>query len=215
MKDDLVLGQISVYTKLTHSQVILPLVGRLLEDTGLKISDMDLIAVANGPGSYTGLRIGVALVKGLCYDGRKCIGVSTLEALAFNCAAAKARIFCVMQARPGIIYFGAYDSDGESVVNAMPDGVISAEKLKEYISRYCGEVILTGDGAENIKNEFFADEERVRFSPPAQRLQSAAGVCQAALRHADEAGEACRLNARYLQATKAEKDLSERMDLKA
>lgn len=208
--DGVVLGETSVYTRLTHSQVILPFVKRLLGDVNLALDDIDVIAAANGPGSYTGLRIGIAMVKGLCFDGKRCIGVSTLEGLAANCLAAKARVFAVMSARPGIVYFGAYDSDGERLDMAVPDGVTELEKLKEYAADYSGEIILVGDCAQSVKQSIFADDSRIRLAPTADILQKASGIAQAALWHIDEAGTADTLNARYLQITKAEKDLLEK-----
>lgn len=210
MRDGVVLGEMSVYTRLTHSQVTLPFVKRLLGDVNLTLEDIDIIAAANGPGSYTGLRIGIAMVKGLCFDGKKCLGVSTLEGLAANCLAAKARIFAVMSARPGIVYFGAYDSDGECLTMAVPDEVTELEKLKGYSTDYDGDIILVGDCAKTVKDSIFTDDSRVRLAPTADILQKASGIAQAALWHIDEAGTAETLNARYLQITKAEKDLLEK-----
>ncbi len=205
-RDGIVLGQTTVYTKLTHSQVILPFIERLLSDTELTIGDMDLIAVSNGPGSYTGLRIGVALVKGLCAMGGKCLGVSTLEALAANSLAAKGTIFAVMKARPEVVYFGAYSSDGEKLTTVKPDDVTGYDAVKELAENTPGDIILTGDCAEDIKEKLFAEEDRVRLAPVQNRLQQATGVISAALSHLDEAGSAGELRVRYLQITKAEKD---------
>ena len=210
IKDGLLLCETTVYTKLTHSQVILPFVIRMLGDAGVELSDIDLVAVANGPGSYTGLRIGIALVKGLCYDGKKCIGVSTLEALAYGCVSAKARIFSVMRARQGVVYFGAYDSDGSCLKCALPDGVVSDEQIYKCAGEWDGDIILVGDCAEQIKHELFADDERVRLAPTAVMLGNAASLCMAAVAHAGEASDAKALNAKYLQITKAEKDRLEK-----
>lgn len=208
-RDGLILAETTVYTSLTHSQVILPFVKRLFDDSGLTLDDISLIAVSAGPGSYTGLRIGIALVKGLCFGGKKCVGVSTLEALAANCISAKQTIFSVMSARPGIVYFGARRSDGEKLFEIVPDCVTETCGLKEIAASIEGDIILTGDAAEKIKSGLFSDEARVSLAPPAQRLQRASGVCLAAMRHLGESGDAQSLRARYLQITKAEKDLKE------
>lgn len=205
-RDGIVLGQTTVYTKLTHSQVILPFIERLLSDTELGISDIDLIAVSNGPGSYTGLRIGVALVKGLCATGGRCVGISTLEALAANSEAAKGTIFSLMKARPEVVYFGAYSSDGEKLTAVQPDDVTGYDAVKVLADETPGDIILTGDCAEDIKAKLFADDERIRLAPVQNRLQQATGVISAALSHLDEAGSAEDLRVRYLQITKAEKD---------
>lgn len=210
LRDGVILGQNTVYTKLTHSQVILPFVKRLLEDTNLSLDDIDLIAVADGPGSYTGLRIGISAVKGMCIDGKKCLGVSTLEGLATNCLGAKVRIFSLINARPGVVYFGAYDSDGKTLTNVIPDAVVNAEAVLEAANGYDGDIILVGDCVESIKEKFFAEDERVRLAPPHERLQLASSICLTALAHIDEAVSDDELSARYLQITKAEKDLLEK-----
>ena len=210
LRDGVILGQNTVYTKLTHSQVILPFVKRLLEDTNLTLEDIDLIAVADGPGSYTGLRIGISAVKGMCIDGKKCLGVSTLEALATNCIGSKAKIFSLINARPGIVYFGVYESDGEKITNVVADAVVNSEVVVNIAKDYDGDIVLVGDCVESIKEKYFADDERVRLAPPHERLQLASSVCLTALAHIDEAVSDDELSARYLQITKAEKDLKEK-----
>ena len=210
LRDGVILGQNTVYTKLTHSQVILPFVKRLLEDTNLTIEDIDLIAVADGPGSYTGLRIGISAVKGMCIDGKKCLGVSTLEALATNCISSKAGIFSLINARPGIVYFGVYESNGEKITNVVADAVVNSEVVVNIAKDYDGDIVLVGDCVESIKEKYFADDERVRLAPPHERLQLASSVCLTALAHIDEAVSDDELSARYLQITKAEKDLKEK-----
>ena len=205
MRGGVLLGESTFLTKLTHSQVILPLVNRTLSDCGLSLHDVDLFAVAAGPGSYTGLRIGIAAVKGICATGKPCIGVSTLEALAWNTVAAKGRIISALAARTKVAYFGAYDSDGANLTVAYPDRVADESEIVALTENYDGDIILIGDCAERLKAELFADDARVRVSPANVRLQSAAGVCMAALAHQDEAGSAEALGARYLQNTMAEK----------
>ena len=83
--ENTVIAQTTVMTRLTHSQIILPLCKDVLEKAEMTLDDIDRIAVAVGPGSYTGLRIGISAVKGMCFGAEKeCVGISTLEGLAFN-----------------------------------------------------------------------------------------------------------------------------------
>ncbi len=205
MRGGVLLGENTFVTKLTHSQIILPVLKRTLSDCGLELNDIGLFAVAAGPGSYTGLRIGIAAIKGLCALGKPCVGVSTLEALAYNVCTAKGRIIPALAARQGVAYFGAYDSDGSSLTVACPDRVGRESELIELAAGFSGDVILTGDCAQMLKSEIFSGDARVRVSAANSRLQSAAGVCMAALAHFDEAGPADSLGARYLQNTMAEK----------
>ena len=204
-KNGTVVSENTFLTRLTHSQVILPTLKRTLEDCETDIRDIDLFAVAAGPGSYTGLRIGIAAIKGICESGKPCIGVSTLEALAFGALAAKGLIIPALSARQGVSYFGAYLSDGVSLKKYRDDSVGEELGIKSLAEGFDGDVILTGDCAERLKSELFKDNERVRVSPLNHRLQSASGVCMAALSHLDEATDAAGLKARYLQNTMAEK----------
>lgn len=209
LRDGVLLGETTLYTKLTHSQVTLPLVQKLIDDCALSLDDIDLVAVSDGPGSYTGLRIGISAVKGICFAGKRCVGVSTLEALAYNCLSAKATIFSVLAARPGIVYFGAYRSNGETLENVIPDGVYNLDELKTVSEEIEGDIILVGDCVLDVKQKLFTDDERIRIASIPDRLQKASSVCLCALSHESEWGTAQMLNARYLQITKAEKDLKE------
>lgn len=212
MRSDQLVAETTFVTKLTHSQVILPVMKRTLSDCGLKLSDIDLFAVAAGPGSYTGLRIGIAAVKGLCALGKPCIGVSTLESMAQGCAVFKGRIIPVMAARKGIAYVGCYDSDGERITKVFEDKVVNESEIAAFAD-FDGSVLLTGDCSQRLKDELFQNSARVTAAPARLRNQSAAGVCLAALCHLDEAGEAEKLDAMYLQITKAEKDLKEKKEV--
>lgn len=209
MRGEELIAESTFVTKLTHSQVILPVLKRTLSDCGLTLADIDIFAVAAGPGSYTGLRIGIAAVKGICALGKPCIGVSTLEALAQGCAAFGGRIVPVMAARKGIAYIGCYDSDGESLTRVIEDKVAPESEIAA-LADFNGRILLTGDCAARIKAELFAGDDRVAAATSRLRNQSAAGVCLTALRHIDEVCAAEELDARYLQITKAEKDLREK-----
>lgn len=205
MRGGVLLAETTFMTKLTHSQIILPTLKLTLSHCGLELEDIGLFAVAAGPGSYTGLRIGIAAIKGICATGKPCVGVSTLEALAWNAVCARGRIIPVLAARQGVAYFGAYDSDGEKLTAVYDDRVGSEDEILNLLNDFDGDVILTGDCADRLKTELFSDVSRVRTAPANVRLQSAAGVCMAALAHPDEVGNAEKLSARYLQNTMAEK----------
>ena len=205
------LAEKSVYTKLTHSQIILPMVQQLLDDCGLALSELDGVVCAKGPGSYTGLRIGIAAVKGIVMgcESLKCAGVSTLEALAWNSAAYRGSIISVMAARKGIIYLGVYSSDGERVVNISPDRVCPEEELSAL---GFSEALITGDCCEYVKEKYFADKPNVKCALPADRLQKASALCMAFEADPSIEVSADDLAAAYLQDTKAEKDKAHRAD---
>lgn len=205
MRGDTLLGESTFLTRLTHSQIILPTLERTLADCSLTLSDIDLFAVSAGPGSYTGLRIGIAAVKGICATGKPCAGVSTLEALAFGCLPAKGLIIPALYARAGVVYFGGYLSDGSKLSVLLPDRVGDEAELKALAEASGGEVILTGDCAVLLKEKYFGGCDNVLLAPACCRLQSASGVCMAALAHPEAVVSADGLAALYLQNTMAEK----------
>lgn len=206
MNGERLLAEKTVYTKLTHSQIILPMVQELLADCGLELSDLEAVVCAKGPGSYTGLRIGIAAVKGLCMGCKtlKCAGVSTLEALAWASAGFSGRIVPVMYARPGIAYTGVYESRGGALSCITEDAVQNEEEFFLSLD-VSSPLLLTGDRCAEVKEKFFAENENVLLAPVADRLQKASSLCQAYLADPGRAEPAEKLEASYLQATKAEK----------
>lgn len=197
----------TVYTKLTHSQVILPMVSRALEDTGLAYTDLDCVAVANGPGSYTGLRIGIGAVKGLCMgcEGLGCAGVSTLLSLAYNCLPFEGNIAAVMRARPKIVYFGLFRAHNGRIERLLDDKVCGEEEAFLGIDTDTP-LMLAGDCAADIKQSWFAENENVRTAPFKDILQRAASLCAAVEEHPELITASDKLTVSYLQETKAEKD---------
>ena len=197
----------TLYTQKTHSQVIMPMVKSLVEQSGLTLKDIGGIAVANGPGSYTGLRIGAAAVKAMSFAlDCKCCGVSTLEGLACSNLSFRGTICPVMKARGEIVYTCAYMSDGYCIEPLFEEKMMNRDELAEFLAFNGTDVLLCGDGAA----EFFTDYRSPRFiiAPPQGRLQNACGVCLAAV--SKEFVSADELEVSYLQKVKAEKDLEEK-----
>ncbi len=205
--NEVFLASSSLYTSKTHSQVIMPIVKDIVAQTGKTMADIDVIAVADGPGSYTGLRIGVAAVKAMGFAlDRKCCGVSTLEALAYNNIAWKGTICTVMKARAELVYTCTYKSDGYGLEQLCDERIISCDQLAEELAFGGTEVLLCGDGAA----DFFMTYRSPMFTiaPPQGRIQNACGVCLAAL--SKEPVTADELEVSYLQKVKAEKDLEDK-----
>lgn len=201
----------TVFTKLTHSQVILPMVSLALSETGLDYPELDCVAVANGPGSYTGLRIGIGAVKGIALgeSSVKAAGISTLLSLAYNCAGYDGTIIAVMRARPKIIYGAAFGCRGGKLSRISEDVVCGEEEFFADID-LSGGAMLVGDCAEELKASRFVDDDRVRCAPMNCILQRASSLCLAVNDHPELVSEADALTVSYLQATKAEKDKAHR-----
>ena len=201
---ELFLAQSTVYTQKTHSQVIMPMVKDVMAQAGKELSNLGGIAVANGPGSYTGLRIGVAAVKALSFGlGIKCCGVSTLLGLACNNLAYKGHICAIMKARGELVYTCIYKSDGYCVEQITEEQIISQDELAEFLALNIKEAMLCGDGAADFYNTYTSPAFII--APPQGRLQSAVGVCLAGI--SKKLSEPDQLEVSYLQKVKAEKDL--------
>ena len=211
MDEDKLLAEKILYTKLTHSQIILPMVQELLSDCGLDFKTLDAVVCAAGPGSYTGLRIGIAAVKGIVMGAPhlKCAAVSTLEALAYGASAFQGRIVPVMYARPKIVYAGCYESRHGSITRLEEDRVTDEAAYFSALDT-SSPVMLTGDRSAEIKSLYFADDANVITAPAADRLQRASSLCAAFLAAPERAVPPEALEASYLQATKAEKDKAHR-----
>ncbi len=131
----------------THSVTLLPAAESLLNGAGIDISEIELFVCSAGPGSFTGVRIGVAAVKGLAFpENKPCIGVSALEALAMNLSGFKGVICAVMDARRGQLYNAVFKSDGKEIKRLTPDRAITADELAKELSDCKAPIYLTGDG---------------------------------------------------------------------
>lgn len=206
---EIFLAESTLYTQKTHSQVIMPMVKNIIYDAGKIMSDIDLIAVANGPGSYTGLRIGVAGVKAMCFAlGCKCTGVSTLEGLAYNNVTFHGTICSVMKARGELVYTCSYRSDGYLLEPLCEEKIISRDELAEFLSVNNSGTVLCGDGAVDFFNEY--KSTNFFLAPQQSRLQNACGVCLASL--SKEHVSPDELEVSYLQKVKAEKELEDKIN---
>lgn len=172
------LGQAFQNCGLTHSRTLLPMAEGLLRNMDLALADMDAFAVAIGPGSFTGLRIGIAAVKGLAWSlERPCYGVSTLEAMA-RLIPEDGLICPVMDARRGQVYNALFQRTSDELTRLTPDRAVSLEDLAGALSDR--QVLLVGDGAEMCYNWLKERGMRAKLPPEHLRHQSAWGVLLAA-----------------------------------
>ena len=196
--EEKVIAEFSFSTRNTHSQVILPLVRDMLDRTGLTFENVDGFAAITGPGSYTGLRIGISSVKGICFAlGKKCCGVSALEALAYNIQG-DGVICALMHARADLMYAAFF----RGCERLTEDRIVSAEELSRQIAGFGEKVICVGDcGKMTLPGNAVA-------ASPVHSRRSAASMCFAAMAHGFDTPD--KLMPDYLQVTKAEKDLAEK-----
>lgn len=184
-EDETLIAQAFQNTGLTHSQTLLPLAEDLLKNCGLTMADMDLIAVAEGPGSFTGLRIGVAAAKGLAWAAElPCAGCSTLASMAWNLAGFEGEVCVAMDARRKQVYNARFRVDGEQPHRLTPDRAISLEDLIAELQGTEITQIIVGDGAKLCYDALTAAGIPAKLAPPNLRMQSAWGVARLALEKA-------------------------------
>ena len=211
MEDESLIAQYSQCSGLTHSRTLLPMVEDMLKNTEKKIADVDLIAVAHGPGSFTGIRIGVSTVKGLAWaSDKKCVGVSTLEAMAWHGVSAGGLICPVMDARRSQVYNALFETDGDGrPVRLTEDRAVSLAELAGELKNYECAPLLVGDGAKLTYDYLTNEGTACRMAPANLLYQSAWGVGMAAL--GKEAGGADDLLPVYLRLSQAERERQERL----
>ena len=167
----------------THSETVLPMAKAVLDAARITPADVDLFAVNCGPGSFTGLRIGIAAVKALGMSLEKpCAAVSTLEALAYNIQSSAEIICAARDARCNQVYTAFFESDGTEITRLCEDRAVSTDVLFEDIKKYVSEtgkkVTLVGDGAALCFKKF--GDEFVKTAPSQLVLGHASGTCVAA-----------------------------------
>lgn len=150
-RDETPIASFHVKNGNTHSETLLPMVEAVLKTAGLGVDDVDLFACSVGPGSFTGVRIGVATIKGLAFGKNKpCIGVSTLEALALNAIPFDGIISPVMNARRGQVYNALFRYENGVLVRLCPDRALSALELEAELAKKGEPFALVGDGVEEM-----------------------------------------------------------------
>ncbi len=214
LEDGKLLGEFFVNTRQTHSQTLLPMVEHLLSSLQKKPEDFDLMAVSSGPGSFTGVRIGVSALKGLAMPFHTpCCGVSTLETIAWGQRGLEGKVICaVMDARCRQVYHGMFQIRGGKPVRLCEDQALSIEELFEAGKTYGSSLILAGDGA-SICYETFSSFGAL-LAPEPFRFQRAAFVGLAAMEE-NRLGRSCspgELLPRYLRLPQAQRELKSKLE---
>ena len=166
---------------LTHSVTLMPLLDGMLQNAGLSLPDIDLLAVAAGPGSFTGLRIGVSALKGLAWaEDKPCCGVSTLEAMAQNARAFEGTVICAMDARRSQVYNALFRCESGVLTRLCPDRAIGLAELAEGLVSAPAPKLAVGDGAQLCCDYLTSHGIPCRLALENIRYQSAVGVALAA-----------------------------------
>lgn len=199
---------------LTHSQTLMPLVEKTLKDSGISIKDIDLFAVTNGPGSFTGVRIGIASVKGMADAlGKPCFAVSTLEAIAEPLKNKDCIACAVMDARCNQVYTAIFENGNR----LCEDKAVLIDELGEELKQYNKKVVFIGDGAvlcyeklsKILENCQIADEN-IRYI----HASSIGRLAEEKLANGENTTDSAKLVPFYLRLPQAERELNNKKSLK-
>ena len=211
-RDGAILYETTACVGLTHSQTSMPMIARTLEESGLTPADVDLFAAVTGPGSFTGVRIGVCEVKGLAHAcGKKVVAVDELEALAMNAFGFEGAVCPILDARRGQVYAAAFRCGGDRPARILPGEALA---LEDFVGRLPaqGRCLFLGDG---LKAHFDRARallgDRAAAAPAHMAHLRAASACVLAALDADRAVEPMRLEPTYLRAPQAERERARRL----
>mgnify|MGYP002673274000 FL=1 len=208
------LGESYQNTGLTHSQTLMVMAQDLLRQCGVAISQLDAVAVAKGPGSFTGVRIGVAAAKGLAWGAElPCVGVSTLSAMAVGLGAWQGYVCPVMDARRSQVYNALFHVDCGKYTRIREDRAISLQELGEDVKNLSQPIFLVGDGSVLCYNTLLEAVPALVLPPEHRMHQRAVGVALEAQRmmHEGAIPPAAELVPNYLRLSQAERERNERM----
>ena len=200
-------------TGLTHSQTLMVMAEDLLKQCGLTAADVTHVAVAAGPGSFTGVRIGVAAAKGFAWGAQlPCCGVSTLEAMARGLGVYEGVVCACMDARRSQVYNALFRAEKGVLTPLCPDRAIALAELKEELEAIDGPIYLVGDGSSLTYNTLVSRLPNLVMPAEHRMHQRGAGVALAALEkiNAGEIGDAASLQPNYLRLSQAEREKLEK-----
>ncbi len=212
--EEKIIGEFFINTSLTHSQTLMPMTEQLLKNTEMTIDDVDAIAVNAGPGSFTGVRIGVAAAKGLAFPKNlPCVSVSTLESMAYNLLGTDCMVCAVMDARCSQVYNAMFRIKGETVERLTDDRALSLSDLLLEFKQTDERILIVGDGAE-ITYDFLKNEaSNAVLAPKNRRTQTASSVALAAFQKLfkGKTQTAAELMPIYLRLPQAQRELNARL----
>ncbi len=210
-EDGKILSESSINTGLTHSRTLMPMIDSTLKNGEIDLDSIDYFACSVGPGSFTGIRIGVAAIKGFA-DGlkKKCIPVSTLEALAYNLQGRCCTAVSVMDARCNQVYCGIFLVDGEEITRLTEDMALKIDELEKILPDY-ENVVFVGDGARLCHSKLGYE-----IAPAGQLYQRGSSVAFAAEKSFSEEKTvtAAELMPAYLRLPQAERELKAKLSSK-
>lgn len=210
VEDGIIKGEYFINTMLTHSETLMPMIDLLFKSVRISPSEVDYFAVNSGPGSFTGLRIGIAAVKGMTFALNKpCVSVSTLESMAYNFDNTDALVCAVMDARCSQVYNALFEVKSGKIKRLCDDRALRIDELADELKACGRQVLLVGDGAKlcyskmkDILPEIYPAPENLMY----QRASSTAFAAMNLIENGSTLTSA-QLMPKYLRLPQAEREL--------
>lgn len=214
-RDEVMVAQYFLNSGHTHSTTLLPMIKHMMETSGVSLDDVDLLACAVGPGSFTGIRIGIATLKGLCVGKNvPCVGVSSLEAMAYGMRGVDGIVCPVINARRTQFYSSLFRVKNGMVSRLSEDDIVLGADLDSVLSPYDEAVYLVGDGYGAARE--FITHKHLKYTPELYRWPTAFAVADAAANIWNDASDKSvftqdSISPVYLRKTQAEREREERI----
>jgi tRNA threonylcarbamoyl adenosine modification protein YeaZ len=208
------IAEYTINTKKTHSQKLMPMIEEMFKASDMKIDEIDLIGICIGPGSFTGLRIGMATAKAIAHVRNiPIVGVNSLESLAFNMNLSKFTIFPIIDAQRNQVYTSGYTWENNKFKSLGDINVISIDELVENIKNGSDEVIFLGE-AVNLYKETFENIKNINIAPSSHNISRASSLCQLAINKYNnniDIHNCYTINPMYIRKSQAEVQYDEKM----
>ncbi len=214
IEDNKLICEYTVNTKTTHSQKLMPMIENMLLMSGINIKEIDAIAICVGPGSFTGLRIGMATAKAISHvNNLPVIGVNSLEILAGNMDLCDKKICSILDAQRNQVYTGRYKFENGSIVEIQPVDVVEIENLLEEISKDNDEWILVGEAVYKYE-EKIKEIKNIDIPAPSHNVTKASSLCSIAMEKYNnniDIYNCYDINPMYIRKSQAEVQYEEKM----
>lgn len=215
LSDDVIIAEYTTNFKKTHSETLLPMIAEVMDRIGIDINEIDYIAISEGPGSFTGLRIGAATAKGLgLATGKELVSVPTVKALCYNLYNVKGVICPIMDAKREQVYTGIFEYEGDELKTLFDTDAVPVTEIIKKLNEIGKEVTFLGDGVPVYK-DIIKDSIKVpyHYAPANLARQRAASVCVLAADMIKEGKtvDAAMMRPEYLRLSQAERERNERM----
>ena len=214
IEDNKLICEYTVNTKTTHSQKLMPMIENMLKISEINVNDMDMIAICQGPGSFTGLRIGMATAKALSHvNNLPIVGVNSLELLAGNMDLSDKKICSILDAQRTQVYMGQYKFENNKLVEIKSVDVVEIDELLEELKSSNEEWILVGEAVYKYEDKI-KEIENICVPAPSHNVNKASSLCTIAMNKYDQnidVYDCYTINPVYIRKSQAEVQYDEKM----